>query len=122
MIPQEVSSTITHLCLHHMSVNGIKKSLKKRHTMRPFEQAVQHSEAHGIPIAPEYVAHFNDLTGEEMKTLCQHINVENKTIHPSQIELVYRLNINVSVVYGEYTLYGDEVSSVAQHHPCRVKR
>ena len=44
-----------------------------------FEQAVQHSETHGIPIAPEYVAHFNDLTGEEMKTLCQHINVENKT-------------------------------------------
>ena len=72
-----------------------------------FEQAVQDSEHHGIPIAPEYVAHFNDLTGEEMKTLCQHINLENQTVHPSQIDLVYRLNINVSVVYGEYTLYGD---------------
>ena len=67
-----------------MSVNGIKKVVEEKGIPYPtsFEQAVQHSETHGIPIAPEYVAHFNDLTGEEMKTLCQHINVENKNNSP----------------------------------------
>jgi len=83
-----------------------------------FEEALEQAKNEEIPIAPEYVAHFNDLTGEEIETLCQNITVDNEsgeaTVNKSCIELIYRLNVNVKHENERYTLYGD-ASKVLLH-------
>ena len=74
-----------------------------------FEESYEQATSHNLPIAPEYVAHFNDLTAEEIHHLCRNIDPETGEVRHEAIELAYRLNINVEVTEGtnHFRLYGD---------------
>lgn len=78
---------------------------------KTFEEAIQQSEQHNIPIAPEYVAMFNDLSADEIKMLCKAIQFDMckniATVPEEHLELAYRLNIDVAKTENGFALVGD---------------
>jgi len=64
-----------------------------------FDEAVKQARENKIPIAPDYVAHFNDLSAEELHHLCSQLQMDmcnNKAcIETKALDLAYRLNIDV---------------------------
>ena len=81
-----------------------------------FDEAVKQSKENNIPIAPDYVTHFNDLSAEELQTLCSKIKLDmgnSKACVPEDaLTLVYRLNVNVDYddKTSQYTLSGDSAA------------
>ena len=75
-----------------------------------FKEAYEQAKQHNIAIAPEYVAMFNDLSADEVKTLCQMITPNEQsntaTVPAEHLELAYRLNIDVVCEEGRYLLSG----------------
>jgi len=79
-----------------------------------FSEALSQCREHQIPMAPEYVAFFNDLSAFELKRLYEGVGTSvcgNYVEIPKPLlELVYRLNIDVSIYNGNYILEGDKAS------------
>lgn len=65
-----------------------------------FAEALEQSQKFGVPMAPEYVAHFGDIDSEELINLINNISVDSgegaATVSESCRELIYRLNIDIS--------------------------
>jgi DNA polymerase II large subunit len=79
-----------------------------------FSEALTQCRKYQIPMAPEYVAMFNDLSAVELKELYDGVITSvcgnYIEIPESLLELIYRLNINVSIYNGAYVLEGDKAS------------
>jgi len=87
-----------------------------------FEEAMKQSKDLKIAIAPDYVCMFEDLSAQEVKLLCDNINIdvcnELAYVHHDVLDLVYRLNINVMThnnlsndgQENTYSIYGDRAS------------
>jgi len=87
-----------------------------------FEEAMKQSKDLKIAIAPDYVCMFEDLSAQEVKLLCDNINIdvcnELAYVHHDVLDLVYRLNINVMThnnlsndgQENTYSIYGDGAS------------
>jgi len=96
---------------HQQVVNRLNITYPKT-----FNEALNQSQTHQIPIAPEYVAHFNDISAEELQILCSHLQMDmckgKACIHPDALELAYKINVNVEYDTQEstYTISGDAAS------------
>ena len=87
-----------------------------------FDESMSQATKHSIPIAPDYVAFFNDVSGNDMQTLCKNISLDmckgTAHIHHDALEIAYKLNINVKAhdnisnceQENTYSLYGDNAS------------
>ena len=87
-----------------------------------FEEAMKQSKDLKIAIAPDYVCMFEDLSAQEVKLLCDNINIDVCNglayVHHDVLNLVYRLNINVMAhnnlsndgQENTYSIYGDRAS------------
>lgn len=75
-----------------------------------FDEALQMAE-NGAAMAPEYIAHFPDITGQELLDLFQLCKADMchgfLQVQPEGLDLVYRLNVNVDK---EGRLYGDKAA------------
>ena len=76
-----------------------------------YKEAKEHCYKLNIPLAPEYVAHYSDISAKDFTTFV-------KSLHPSlcdgmmevprkSLETAYKLNINVKKIDERYYLYGD---------------
>ncbi len=77
-----------------------------------FTEAAEQATTHKIPIAPDYTAHFSDISAEALKALMENITIdvctETATVNDlSCIETVYELAINIDE---NAALYGDAAS------------
>ena len=64
-----------------------------------FTEAVEQT-AHGVPLAPQYVANWNDISAEDAFNLIKAIEIDTTTgeikISDEWRELIYQLNIDIS--------------------------
>ena len=76
-----------------------------------YKEAKEHCYKLNIPLAPEYVAHYSDISAKDFTTFV-------KSLHPSlcdgmmevprkSLETAYKLNINVKKIDERYYLYGN---------------
>ena len=76
-----------------------------------FKEALEQSQEQNIPMAPEYVALFSNVSALELMDFCKSLNVSVcggfVEIPEMQLEMAYRLNIDVEYYKGEYYLVGD---------------
>jgi DNA polymerase II large subunit len=77
-----------------------------------FEEALTQATENKIPIAPDYTAHFSDVSAEALKTLMENISIDVCTqsatvTEPTCIDTVYELAINIDE---NAALYGDSAS------------
>ena len=90
-----------------------------------FQEAVEQSKSLGVPMAPEYVAHFNDVSAQEMfdlmKDLTPSVCEGMLEVSPRFLETVYKLNVDVCKKDGKFFLYGD-ASSVLVHQLNAIKK
>ena len=80
-----------------------------------FNEAIAQSKKHKIPIAPNYVAHFNDVSAHELKELFDQIHLDMSSseaiIAPDALTLAYKLNINIRLTDdGRFALFGDSAA------------
>ena len=80
---------------------------------KSFIDALNQSRTMNIPMAPEYVAHFSMAKAEEIKTLLDNIKIDLckgiAYISEDQLEIAYKININVGLDENQYYLYGDNI-------------
>ena len=77
-----------------------------------FNSAVKQSKEHGIPIAPDYVTHFNDVSAPELKLLFDNISLDmcedQAIISPNALTVAYKMNLNVCLTQdNRFALFGD---------------
>ena len=77
-----------------------------------FNSAVKQSKEHGIPIAPDYVTHFNDVSAPELKLLFDNISLDTcedqAIISPNALTVAYKMNLNVRLTQdNRFALFGD---------------
>ena len=76
-----------------------------------FLEALNQSIDNSLPMCPDYVAHFNDLSAEEMvkvyRSLSPSICGNYVMVNNDSIELIYRLNIDVEKHNGRFVITGD---------------
>lgn len=77
-----------------------------------FDSAVKQSKENGIPIAPDYVTHFNDVSAQELKLLFDNISLDmcqdEATISSDALPIAYKMNLNVRLTKdNRFALYGD---------------
>ena len=62
-----------------------------------FATALEQSQKFGVPMAPEYVAHFSDITSIDLQELLSGIKVDDSgaQVEPEFLDTIYRLNIDV---------------------------
>jgi DNA polymerase II large subunit len=65
-----------------------------------FAEALEQAQNLGVPMAPEYVAHFADISSDELIDLLQGISVDScagtATVADEVRDLIYRLNIDIT--------------------------
>ncbi len=90
-----------------------KEVLKEKSLSYPkdFDEALEQSSTHNIPMAPDYVAHFSDVTADELlhcfKETTMDLCKNEATVSESALETIYQLNINVDK---NRTLYGEKAA------------
>ena len=76
-----------------------------------YNEAKKQSKEMKIPLAPEYVAHYNDVSAEEfvkfVKLLRPSVCEGMMEVPERVLEIAYKLNINVMKKDGKFYLYGD---------------
>ena len=76
-----------------------------------FLEALNQSIDNNLPMCPDYVAHFNDLSAEEMmkvyRSLSPSICGNYVMVNNDSIELIYRLNIDVEKHNGRFIISGN---------------
>jgi DNA polymerase II large subunit len=77
-----------------------------------YQEAVKQSREMKIPLAPEYVAHYSDISADELlrfvKALHPSVCDGMLEVQPKDLETAYRLNIDVMLKDGKYYLHGDK--------------
>ena len=83
-------------------------------------EAIQQAKDLNIPLAPEYVAHYSDVSAE---TLMNFINGLSPSVcdgmlevSPRVLETAYRLNINVMKKENKYYIYGDNSHLIVENY------
>ena len=71
-------------------------------------EALEQAKEHGNPLAPEYVALYNEVSAEDMELLKRDTKIDSQTqaimVAPTSHQTVYRLGIDIDA---EGNLYGD---------------
>ena len=89
------------------------QTLKEKSLAYPdnFDTAVAQSKEHNTPMAPDYVAHFSDVTAEELLSCFKGTQIDvcknTATVNAEVLPIIYQLNINVDK---NRTLYGEKAS------------
>jgi DNA polymerase II large subunit len=83
---------------------------------KSFSEACEQSKNNQLPMCPEFVAHFNDISPDELlevyRNLYPSVCGSYILINDSILELIYRLNIDVIKSNGRYILDGDNASTL----------
>tara|TARA_Y100000310_G_scaffold345517_1_gene465876 strand:- start:188 stop:3637 length:3450 start_codon:yes stop_codon:yes gene_type:complete len=69
---------------------------------KTFDEAISHCKKYDVPMAPDYTCMFSDITADELKIIYRNIDVSvcnNRVkVNPDILDLVYRLNMDVSKI------------------------
>ena len=78
---------------------------------KSFDEALSHCKQYEVPMAPEYSCMFSDLTADELKTIYRNIDVSvckgKVKVNSDILDLVYRLNIDVSKIDEDFYISGN---------------
>ena len=77
-----------------------------------FLEALNQSKELGVPMAPEYVANYTDVSASELYDFAKKIVISvcgnHAEVLPKNLETAYKLNIDVILKDGKYLLTGDK--------------
>jgi DNA polymerase II large subunit len=86
---------------------------------KSFKEALLQCGEFNIPMAPEYVANYTDVTAEELCIFAKSVSIsmcEGKIqVPPKNLQTAYRLYINVELIDGKYYLQGDSMAVFANN-------
>ena len=86
---------------------------------KSFKEALLQCSEFNIPIAPEYVANYTDVTAEELCIFAKSVSIsmcEGKIqVPPKNLQTAYRLYIDVELIDGKYYLQGDSMAVFANN-------
>ena len=84
-----------------------------------FEDALNQCNTLNIPMAPEYVANYTDVSADELCRFAKAVSVSicqgEIQVPPKNLTTAYRLNMDVKLVGGKYILSGDELAVFANN-------
>lgn len=84
-----------------------------------FEQALKQSQQDfNIPMAPDFVAHFSDVSAEELSECWRNTDLDTRQVTEEYRELIYRLNINIDA---NGCLFGNKAELFLHLHLAGVK-
>ncbi len=72
-----------------------------------FSQAANHVKNESVPLAPDYVGFYSDITDEEFQTLINNLDKFGNLGNEEARIICYKLGINVRVVPNGFQVYGD---------------
>ena len=86
-----------------------KQVLKEKGLSYPknYQEAVRQVNEHKVPLAPEYVAFYDDITDEEFETLLNNVDKYGNLKNNEARIVCYKLAINVRNTPSGFQIYGD---------------